>query len=111
MNDPISNSPAPEGCPAPICSPSTIAPEAYAWWRSLVKPVYFAMNKKGIKELHIVRTEGHKVRFELIPEDFQAEAGRIDRTVNNGGPMSEKQPGLRTISEENTEAWQSATEK
>jgi hypothetical protein len=42
--------------------------EVWAWWRALIRPIFFAMYDKGIGELHIKR-EGTKVKFTLTPEE------------------------------------------
>ena len=46
--------------------------EANAWWRQLVRPIFFAMHDRGIAELRIKRV-GTKVVFELTPEEPPAE--------------------------------------
>lgn len=43
-------------------------PDAIAWWRALVRPIFFAMYDRGIGELRIKRV-GTKVIFELTPEE------------------------------------------
>jgi len=48
-------------------SAAGLTPEAEAWWRGLVKPIFLQMHKRGISEAHIIR-DGTKCRFELIPE-------------------------------------------
>lgn len=42
--------------------------EATAWWRSLIRPIFFAMYDRGIGEIRIKRS-GTKVLFELTPEE------------------------------------------
>lgn len=42
--------------------------EAAAWWKALVKPIFFAMRDKGIGALRITRVADVKVSFVLEPE-------------------------------------------
>ena len=44
-----------------------LTPEVVAWWRKIIRPIFFVMFDKGIAEIHIVRTK-NKVKFTLIPD-------------------------------------------
>ena len=54
-------------------------PEAQAWWRALVRPIFLAMHDRGIGELRIKRI-GTKVIFELTPEDPPRAANASNQT-------------------------------
>lgn len=54
--------------PKPTEKDGGLDAEAFAWWRSFVKPIHSEMVKKGIRRMTIeIRPDG-RTKFELSPD-------------------------------------------
>lgn len=43
--------------------------EAFAWWRSFIKPIAAEMKKRGVRKMVLGYRPDGRLRFELDPED------------------------------------------
>lgn len=74
----MSDKPTP---PLPTESNVGLDDEAFAWWRSFIKPIYVEMLKRDVWKMTLERTKDGRLRFELEPAIHPAES--VEKGAND----------------------------